>query len=146
MNHVSSWIVASAVGVGVAARIWELGKRSFWFDELYCVVGAAASSSLEQLGRDWIGVDGHPPGFMLALYAWFKVIPANEITGRLPGCMISILAIALLLCAARGLRPALPNRCRLLRCGVVRARYGTHLLRPDRAPVWLSHGPAVSAH
>jgi hypothetical protein len=109
MKRASSWILAATVGVGVVARIWELGKRSFWYDELYCVVGAATSTSLAQLRHNWIEVDGHPPGFMLALYAWFKVVPANEVTGRLPGCIIGILTIAGLLWAARGLRPALPT-------------------------------------
>jgi hypothetical protein len=109
MKRASSWILAAAVGVGVVARIWDLGRRSFWYDELYCVVGAAASTSIEQLRRGWIDVDGHPPGFMLALYAWFKVVPATEVTGRLPGCVVGILTIAGLLCAARGLRPTLPR-------------------------------------
>jgi hypothetical protein len=109
MKRASSWILAAAGVVGVAARIWELGKRSFWYDELYCVVGAATSTSIAQLRHHWIEVDGHPPGFMLALYAWFKLVPANEITGRLPGCIISILTIAGLLWAARGVRPALPR-------------------------------------
>jgi hypothetical protein len=77
MKRISSLILAAAVAVGVLARISDLGKRSFWYDELYCVVGAATSTSIAQLRQAWMDVDGHPPGFMLALYAWFKLVPAN---------------------------------------------------------------------
>ncbi len=109
MKRISSLILAASVSVGVVARIWDLGKRSFWYDELYCVVATATSASVAQLKHAWMDVDGHPPGFMLALYAWFKLVPANEVTGRLPGCVIGVLTIAAIIYAARGLRPALPT-------------------------------------
>jgi hypothetical protein len=109
MKRTRMYVLAATLGLGVVARIWELGKRGLWYDELYCVVGPATSASIAQLRHLWMDVDGHPPGFMLGLYAWFKLVPATEITGRLPGCLTSLLTIALLCYVARAPRWALPS-------------------------------------
>lgn len=109
MKRTRMLVLAATLSLGVVARIWELGKRGFWYDELYCVVGAATSASIAELKQLWMDVDGHPPGFMLALYAWFKLVPATEITARMPGCAMSLLTIGALCHAARSRRWALPS-------------------------------------
>ncbi len=99
----STSVLIASLAVGTWARCSELGKRGFWWDELYCVVGAATSQSLGQLKQEWMDVDGHPPGYMLLLYTWFKLVPTTEITARLPGCVSGML-VMLLLALAPGRR------------------------------------------
>jgi len=90
--------------LGVVARVWELGKRSLWYDELFCVVGAATSRSLEELARQWMDIDGHPPGYMIFLYGWFQVVPATETWARVPCTAVSVaLLLYLALCRLKQL-------------------------------------------
>ncbi|HKU44919.1 MAG TPA: glycosyltransferase family 39 protein [Polyangiales bacterium] len=94
--HASTGLLFASLAIGAWARVWELGKRSLWWDELSCVVPAASSASFGELKRVWLDVDGHPPGFIPALYAWFKLVPATEITARLPSCVAGLLTLVLL--------------------------------------------------
>ena len=87
---ISASFVCGVLVVGLVARVWELGKRSLWYDELFCVVGAATSRSIDELARNWMDVDGHPPGYMLFLHAWFQIVPATEVWARVPCATVSV--------------------------------------------------------
>jgi mannosyltransferase len=98
-SAISECLVSGAFILGVVARVWELGKRSLWYDELFCVVGAATSRNLDELARQWMDIDGHPPGYMLFLHAWFQIVPATEIWARVPCTAVSV-ALLLYLAAS----------------------------------------------
>jgi mannosyltransferase len=99
-SAISACSVLGAFVLGLVARVWELGKRSLWYDELFCVVGAATSRSLEELRRQWMDIDGHPPGYMIFLHGWFQIVPATEIWARVPCTAVSV-ALLLYLAASR---------------------------------------------
>jgi hypothetical protein len=91
---------AVMIAVGCVLRFWKLTSVGFWYDELWTVVGATHRPFLEMY-RAWILGDSHPPGFFVANFLWFKLVPATEFWARIPHAMAGVATVIYLLVGTR---------------------------------------------
>jgi hypothetical protein len=118
----SLWILLIVILIfGVVLRWVDLGARSLWWDELFSVVSSARSPSISALWSDWMVDDSHPPGFQLALWMWFKLVPATEFWARVPS---AVFGTAMLVFAAFGTRSVLSQTGRAMLTSLLGCAYG----------------------
>ena len=85
--------------MGCGLRFWKLGEDGLWHDELWTVVGAGRP--FQDMVRDWILVDPHPPGYFLFYFAWVRLLPDAEFWARVPNALAGVLTVVYLLFGAR---------------------------------------------
>ena len=78
-------------------------NQSFWLDEAINVVATRDLSFKALLTQYTIG-DFHPPLYHLLLWSWFRFLPANEITARLPSVAFGLGTIVIAWMTAESLR------------------------------------------
>ncbi len=72
-------------------KLFHIGYRSFFLDELYGVVaGLEKSSSI--FFEEWVNYDNSPPLYYILLRLWLQVVPADETGARSLSTIFVILA------------------------------------------------------
>jgi len=114
------FLLVGLVCVGVALRWIDLDLRGLWWDELYSVVSASTSATLDELWANWLADDSHPPGMLPFLWVWFQVFPATEFWARVPSALAGS---AMLIYAAWGTRAVLSLTGRSLLTALLACSY-----------------------
>jgi len=108
MSVWSTWLLLPILVGALGTRMWQLGRESLWFDEIYTAELAQRPVSEIALRLLRWGVD--PPLHYYAVWAALRGFGALgvEIAARLPSVMAGTLAVAALYMTARHLwsRPA----------------------------------------
>lgn len=95
--HFPYWrqaLFASALLIGVAARLSYSWNAPFWFDETYS--GVIATQTRFAAAVDWCLHELSGPGFYLVLWAWRHIAGDSDMALRLPSIVCSIAAPLLL--------------------------------------------------
>ena len=81
-RFIDPWIAGLAATTVGAAGSW---RPSFWFDESATIAGADRSIiDILRLVPNFDAVHGL---YYLAMHAWFRLVPINEFTARLPSAI-----------------------------------------------------------
>ena len=84
---------------GVFLRLYNLGKESFWYDEIYSI--ELASYPFKEIISGKIADPGNPPLFFAILSLWLKKFTPTEFFSRLPVALVSIATIPVIFLIAK---------------------------------------------
>lgn len=94
-------VVAAAVVVGTALRLWGLGAQSLWYDEWLTAV--AAHGSAPDLLRYVTNQAGIPPSYFAFMWGWARVFGHGEAALRSVSVLAGVATIPVAYAAAREL-------------------------------------------
>jgi len=89
----SRWIFAFSLFLGAVLRWFQIGTRSFWYDEAFS--GLIARLTLSQIWDNAIAASIHPPGYYLLLHYWL-LLGQSEALVRSLSAIFSLGAIVLI--------------------------------------------------
>ncbi len=89
------------LAVAVALRFWDLGRPSFWVDELYSMNFAKLPQ--QWLWSDWMVVETNPPLFYSLLSGWTALLGDGEFAARALSAVFGVLAVGVVFLLARAL-------------------------------------------
>lgn len=94
-------LLAIILITGIIIRLWGLGAKSLWIDEMY----SYAFISQKTLFQSYTAMfnDLSPPVYYLVLYFWIKLFGISEFIMRFPGFIASITSIILVYFSAKKL-------------------------------------------
>lgn len=75
----------------IFVKVYQIGYRSFFQDELYSV-SAALESNFDLFLNNWVLYDSNAPLYYFFLRFWLKIVPATEFWVRLPSVIFVLLA------------------------------------------------------
>ncbi len=107
-------ILAAAVVVGAALRVWGLGRQAFWYDEWLTARAAyGGPSDLYHYVTDRAGI---PPTYFALMWCWARVFGYGEAALRSVSALAGVATIPVAYAAARelGLRRAVARATALL--------------------------------
>ena len=81
-------LLGSILALALVLRLIAL-NQSFWLDEAINV-SAARDLRLQTLLTQYTIGDFHPPLYHLLIWSWLQMLPANEITARLPSVIFAL--------------------------------------------------------
>jgi hypothetical protein len=122
-DSLSKWLLAIALILGFALRLFRLGTPSLWYDET--VSAFLAQQSLLKLTLH-TARDIHPPGYYYLLHFWVRVAGNSEYALRLPSLWFGLLLIPLAYKVGRRL------------CGARVAMWGAFLVAFSPYGLWYS--------
>lgn len=96
-----AWTLFLIVLVGAALRLYRLDAQSFWGDEAFSALIAAASSA-KVLGNAFASV--HPPGYYFLLHLWRSAAGGTDLALRYPSALLGVLGIVLTYQLGRNIR------------------------------------------
>ncbi|WP_205728588.1 glycosyltransferase family 39 protein [Flavobacterium sp. J27] len=82
--------------VSIFVKVYQIGYRSFFQDELYSV-SAALEPNFDLFLNNWVLYDSNAPLYYFFLRLWLKIIPATEFWIRLPSVIFVLLASFILI-------------------------------------------------
>lgn len=135
------WTLAAIVLLATVIRVVGLTRESLWYDELFTATGALLNSPGDVIS--FLAKDVHPPGHLLAVWAWVQVLGESEFALRL----FSVLGGVLLVPAVFRLGRQLFD----VRTGLVSAFIsailiqGVYYSQEARANIWIALFSAVAA-
>lgn len=89
----SRWALIVLLIAYLLFSVFQINRRGLWYDELYSTL-TALSPTFQAMYDKWMSSDGFPFGFHPLLFAWLKLVPAEDIWVRLP-CFLASLATLL---------------------------------------------------
>jgi len=91
------------LGLGLAARVYQLARQGLWIDEGYSVTLAGLSPASIVAGT---AADQHPPLYYLLLHGWLGLVGRSEFAVRFLSVAAGILTLAVLYAVGRRMSSA----------------------------------------
>ncbi len=91
LNKIHYIILAVVLILGIVIRIWGLGEKSLWIDEMYSYLFSYQKSILESYSAMF--ADLSPPIYYLILYVWIKLFGSSEFMLRFPSFLAGIASV-----------------------------------------------------
>lgn len=90
MKKLSGWALLGIFGLGLFLRLYQLGAKSFWLDEVY--VAKMVQLPIPELIQA-IRSAFCPPFFHLLLNLWTRIFPVSEFWLRLPAVLFDVVGL-----------------------------------------------------
>ena len=78
--------------IGLILRLHDLGRESFWFDEVYSI-DMARQNLVGIVKTIYVESDNNPPLFYMIMHFWVKIFGISESTFRFPSAIISSFSV-----------------------------------------------------
>ncbi|MEI8390390.1 MAG: glycosyltransferase family 39 protein, partial [bacterium] len=91
LNKIHYIILAVVLIIGIVVRIWGLGEKSLWIDEIYSWVFSSQKTFFGSF--IYMFADLSPPIYYLILYVWIKLFGSSEFMLRFPSFLAGIASV-----------------------------------------------------
>ena len=86
------WSACAAAAIGVALRLWAIGREPLWLDEAYSAY--AADHGFTFLWQVVPRYETHPPFYYSLLHLWVLAFGDGLLSLRMPGILAGLATLA----------------------------------------------------